>query len=72
MADQWIGKARASMKRRGTVGALRKTASSKGLLSGKGDTLTEKDLSTLAATAKRTGNKELARRVNFARNVRKG
>jgi hypothetical protein len=66
MAKNWIGKARAGMERKGTVGSLRKIAGVSGDAKISGS-----KLSSLGARAKRTGNTALARKVNFAKNVRK-
>jgi hypothetical protein len=77
---KWIGPVRAKMERAGTTGSLREIARRRGLLKGEEDTLTEQDLSRLAAIARRMKGKdgqltkeglELLRKVNFARNVRK-
>lgn len=72
MADRrkWIQKARQRMESQGTTGSLRSRAQRMGLLSGKGDTLTDADLDRLSAVAKRRGDGELAKKVNFARNAR--
>lgn len=71
MAKKFIQKAKRRMVAKGTVGSLRAAAARKGMLKGKGDTLTPEDLDRLAAIAKRTKNTELARKVNFARNIRR-
>jgi len=63
---QWIGKARASMERRGTVGSLRKAMGVKG-----DATIPTGRLEAKKAQAKRTGNTAMMRKVNFALNVRK-
>lgn len=62
---KWIGKARASMERKGTVGALHRQL---GVAEGK--KIPTKKLAAAASRAKRTGNTKLARRVQFAENVR--
>jgi len=63
---KWIGKARASMERRGTVGSLRKAMGTKS-----GETIPTGSLEAKKAQAKRTGNTKMMRKVNFALNVRK-
>lgn len=62
----WIGKARASMEKRGTVGKLHRATGTP-----EGEKIPEKKLAAAAARAKRTGDTTLAREVNFAKNVRK-
>jgi hypothetical protein len=64
--EKWIGKARASMERRGTVGSLRKAMGVKG-----DKTIPTSSLEAKKAQAKRTGNTAMMRKVNFALNVRK-
>jgi len=64
--EKWIGKARASMERRGTVGSLRKAMGVKGEA-----TIPTGKLEAKKAQAKRTGNTAMMRKVNFALNVRK-
>lgn len=61
----WIGKARASMEKRGTVGALHKELGVPG-----GKKIGSGVLATAKARAKRTGNSTLMKRVTFAQNVR--
>jgi len=63
---KWIGKARASMERRGTVGSLRKAMGAK-----EGQKIPTSSLEAKKAQAKRTGNTAMMRKVNFALNVRK-
>jgi len=69
MADKkpgrWIQKAREKMEAKGTVGSLRKEAGAK-----KGEPIAASKLAALGAKAKKTGNTELAQKVNFAKNVR--
>jgi hypothetical protein len=66
MAKNWIGKARARMERKGTVGALHRD-----LGVPQGDKIPAGKLTAAASRAERSGNTQLARRVNFARNVKK-
>jgi hypothetical protein len=64
-AKKWMAKARRSMERRGTTGALGKkdpTPGSKGL--------SDADLRTLWARAGRTGDKTLMKQVQFAAGAR--
>jgi len=77
---RWMGPVAAKMEKAGTTGSLRAIAQRRGLLSGEKDTLTEADLSTLAAAARKMKGKdgklsaqglELIRKVNFARNAMK-
>jgi hypothetical protein len=63
---KWIGKARASMERRGTVGSLRKAMGAK-----EGQKIPTSSLQAKKAQAERTGNTKMMRKVNFALNVRK-
>jgi hypothetical protein len=63
---KWIGKARASMERRGTVGSLRKAMGAK-----EGQKIPTARLEAKKAQAERTGNTKMMRKVNFALNVRK-
>lgn len=63
---KWIGKARASMERRGTVGSLRKAMGAK-----EGQKIPTGSLERKKAQAKRTGNTAMMRKVQFALNVRK-
>ena len=72
MATKWMQAARTRMQRKGTVGSLRTRATREGVLSGKDDALTSSDLDKLAAIAKRRNDGALMRKVNFARNARKG
>jgi len=65
-SGKWIGKARASMERRGTVGSLRKAMGAK-----EGQKIPTSSLQAKKAQAKRTGNTAMMRKVNFALNVRK-
>ena len=62
--DKWIQPAREKMEAKGTVGSLRKIAGAK-------DGISDSKLSSLKATAKRTGNTKLMKKVTFAQNVRK-
>jgi len=80
MAKKWMKAARARMEKRGTTGWLRSQAQRRGLLSGKEDTLTESDLSSLEAAARRQKGAEgkltpaglrLLRAVTQARNMMK-
>jgi len=64
-SGKWIGKARASMERRGTVGSLRKAMGTKS-----GETIPTSSLQAKKAQAKRTGNTKMMRKVQFALNVR--
>jgi hypothetical protein len=63
---KWIGKARESMERRGTVGSLRKAMGAK-----EGQKIPTSSLQAKKAQAERTGNTKMMRKVNFALNVRK-
>ena len=69
MAVKWMGKARAGMEKRGTVGSLRAIAKKRGLLSGKDDKLTADDLKTLMAAARRMKDTALMRKVMQAANM---
>lgn len=66
---KWIQEARERMERKGTVGSLRRIAKREGLIKGS-EKLSSSDLSKLARKAEKTGNTALARKVNFAKNVR--
>lgn len=63
---KWIQKARAKMEKKGTVGALHRD-----LGVPEGEKIPAGKLAAAASRAERTGNTRLARRVNFARNVKK-
>ena len=63
---KWIQAAAAKMKKKGTVGALHRQLGVK-----EGEKIPASKLAAAAARAERTGNTKLARRVAFARNVRK-
>jgi hypothetical protein len=65
MAKNWIGPAREKMEKKGTVGSLRKIAGVSG-----DEKISGSKLASLGARAKRTGNTSLAKKVNFARNVK--
>jgi hypothetical protein len=62
----WIGKARAKMEKKGTVGALHRQL---GVPSG--EKIPAGKLAAAKSRAGKTGNTQLARRVQFAENVRK-
>lgn len=66
MAQKWMQKVRESMERKGTVGALRRTAQRMGLIKGD-EPLSQSDLAALERRAEETGNTTLKRRVNLAR-----
>jgi len=77
---RWMGPVAAKMERTGTAGSLRAVAQKRGLIKGKGDTLTEQDLNRLAAAASKMKGKDgkltaeglaLMRKVNFAKNALK-
>lgn len=64
-AKKWMGKARRSMERRGTVGSLKAKDPTPG-----DKKLTDADLRTLWARAQRTGDTALKRKIVFAANAR--
>lgn len=63
----WIGKARDKMEKKGTVGALHRQFGVP-----EGEKIPVSKLSAAASRAKKTGNAQLAKRVNFARNAGRG
>ena len=80
MAEKWMGPARAKMEKKGTAGSLRKIAQEKGMLGGKGDSLTPEDLSRLEAMARKMKDAKghmtqqgmaLFRKVQFAKRAMK-
>jgi hypothetical protein len=66
MAGKWINKAREKMEKKGTVGSLREEAKAE-----KGKPIGKDKLAALKAKAKKTGDKKLAKKVQFAENVKK-
>jgi len=75
---RWMGPVATKMEKAGTTGSLRAIAQRRGLLKGEEDTLTEQDLNTLAAAARKMKGKDgklsaeglaLMRKVNFAKNA---
>jgi hypothetical protein len=66
MAKKWIQQARSKMEKKGTVGALHKQLGVPA-----GAKISAGKLAGAKARADRTGNTQLARRVQFAENVRK-
>ena len=66
MAEKWIQGAREKMERKGTVGALHRS-----LGVPEGEKIPASKLAAAASRARTTGNTKLARRVAFARNVKK-
>lgn len=62
---KWMGKARARMERKGTVGSLRAKDPTPG-----DKKLSDQDLRTLWSRAQRTGDTALKRKVLFAANAR--
>jgi hypothetical protein len=70
VAEKWMQRVREQMERKGTTGALRRTAKRMGLIKGD-EPLSESDLDKLEAKARKTGNTTLLRRVNLARVFKK-
>jgi hypothetical protein len=66
VAKNWIAGAREKMEKKGTVGALHRDLGVK-----EGEKIPAGKLAAAKSRADRTGNTKLARRVQFAENVRK-
>lgn len=64
---KWMQPARRRMERKGTVGSLRETAQRKGLLAGKGDTLTCGDIAKL----KKSKDPAIVKKATMAGNMMK-
>lgn len=64
---KWMSALRERMEKKGTTGALREAAMKMGLLKGKGDTLSMKDLSRMEAH----GSAMMKKRVMAAHNMMK-
>jgi len=67
MVKKWIAPMKRKMKRAGTVGSLRAIAQRRGLLAGKGDSLTCSDIAKL----KKSSDPKIVKKATAAGNMMK-